>query len=285
MTAADRAPAERAAMEGGTTITPPAMLLWPTPLPAALPSGIVTDARGVATIPLSPVAAPAAVTPNDTVPNEEALRRSALAHQARIDAIADSVIRTIYPELTRRPAGSPAFLALVLDDRDRLMRHAVSYDPALPNDLAAIMLKIGIDTISARTLGLGISADNPWKVTVGHAVEALGPVRGHSEYRAWIDTPGSLRRVPYEHIVDSLTRARTPEAYAEHDGTLAIAVLLRDDGQLLKYLTGHNAPSSAQENVERALRRMAGDSVPFVMSGVMARLVPSKTVILWGVRR
>jgi beta-lactamase regulating signal transducer with metallopeptidase domain len=223
-----------------------------------------------------------------TVRNEEALRQSAAEHQARIDAIADSVILASYPELTRRPAGTHAFLAIVLDDRGRVMRHASSLDPALPNDLAAIMLALHVDTISARTIGLGISDDNRWKVVVGHAVEALGPVRGRTEMRASMTSPRpyALRRVPYQRIVDSVARARTPEAYQEHEGTFAIAMMLDEAGHVTRYGAEPHADLSAQSGrTPELMNRLVGDSTRAGdIVGVTSHLRPSRTVIVWGVR-
>lgn len=231
----------------------------------------------------------AAPVTDTTVRNEEALRRSAEEHQAHIDALADSVILASYPELTHRPPGTPAFLALVLDDREKVMRHAISLDPALPNDLAAIMLALHVDTISGRTLGLGISSNNPWNVTVGHAVEALGPVRGRSEMRVSMTSPRpySLRRVPYQRIVDSVARARNPEAYREHEGTFAIAMLLDEAGHVVRYGAEPNAdPSVTSERSNSLMTRLIGDSTRTGdIVGAAAHLRPSKTLIVWGIHR
>lgn len=244
------------------------------------------SSRSASVTPVSAAPPAGAQVPDTTVRNEEALRRSAAEHQSRIDAIADSVILASYPELTRRPSGTPAFLALVLDDRGRVMRHAISLDSALPNDLAAIMLALGVDTISARTIGLGISDDNRWNVTVGHAVEALGPVRGRAEMRAYMTAarPYSLRRVPYTRIVDSAARARNPEAFQEHEGTFAIAVLLDEAGQLVRYAAEpHHQVES--ERSDPLMKRMFGDSTRAGdMVGMTVHLRPSRTVIAWRVR-
>ena len=258
-----------------------------TAIPSEPPS---THSSGAAV--RSPESAPssAGAQAGDTaVRNEEALRRAASEFQARIDAIADSVILASYPELTRRAPGTPAFLALVLDDRGRVMRHAISLDPTLPNDLAAIMLSLHVDTISARTIGLGISADERWKVTVGHAVEALGPVRGRSEMRASMTSPRpySLRRVPYQRIVDSVARARNPEAFREHEGTVVIAMMLDEAGHVVRYgAEPHADVSAGSARAPELMNRLAGDSARTGdLVGVTTHLRPSKTVILWGVRR
>jgi len=277
----------------------PARTTAPLPLPAAAAQRPGLDVRRTPAAPAIartrdfatsvPTSAGRDTVPDTTIRNEAALRRSAAEHQARVDAIADSVILADYPELTRRPPGTPAFLALVLDDRDKLIRHAVSLDPALPNDLAATMLAMRIDTISGRTLGLGISANNRWDVTVGYAAEALGPVRGHTVMRAWRSSPlpYALRRVPYERIVDSVARARAPDAYREHEGIFAIAMLLGEDGSIAGFAAQPHANPAVQSEMPLALmKRMLGDTTLKVgTAGVMGRVQPARTAIVWGVRR
>ena len=280
---APRTPTSHSAMEH-----PLAAPTVQTPVSHPQPGGATLSRTAIG--PRDSTTFPAAASVTDTtVRNEEALRRSAEEHQAHIDALADSVILASYPELTHRAPGTPAFLALVLDDREKVMRHAISLDTALPNDLAAIMLALHVDTISSRTLGLGISSNNPWSVTVGHAVEALGPARGRSEMRVSLTSPRpySLRRVPYQRIVDSVARARNPEAYQEHEGTFAIAMLLDEAGHLMRYgAEPHADPSVASEHSNSLMTRLIGDSTRTGdIAGVAARLRPSKTVIVWGVRR
>lgn len=247
------------------------------------------SSRAESSPPIAAAKSPSVPMTDTTVRNEEALRRSAAEHQAHIDALADSVILASYPELTRRPPGTPAFLALVLDDRGKVMRHAVSLDPALPNDLAAIMLALHVDTISGRTIGLGISSNNPWNVTVGHAVEMLGPPRGRSEMRVSMTSPRpyALRRVPYQRIVDSVARARTPEAYQEHGGTVLIAMLLDEAGNVMRYgAEAHADTMAARVRTPELMNRLVGDSTGTRdIAGVVARLRPSRTTIVWGVRR
>jgi hypothetical protein len=274
-------------------VAAPAAGRSPASVVSVQPTNLSSSASARASVAaiVSPVAdAPSArARVSDTVRNEAALRRSAAEHQARIDAIADSVIMASYPEVTRRPPGTPAFLALVLDDRGRVMRHAISLDPALPTDLAAIMLALQVDTVSARTIGLGISDDDRWNVTVGHAVEALGPVRGHAEMRASMTSarPYSLRRVPYQRIVDSVARARNPEAYREHEGTFAIAMMLDESGHVMRYGAEPRADTSvASARTPELMSRLVGDSTRTGdIVGVTSHLRPSKTVIVWGVHR
>jgi len=256
---------------------------WPASMWAALTS---TPSLAATLTETSAAAVRGIALPDTDARYEDAMHRSAAAHQARIDAITDSVIRNVYPELMHRPAGTPAFLGLVLDDRDKLMRHAVSYDPALPRDLDRILLKLGIDTLSARTIGVGMSANNPWQVTVGHAVEMIGPPRGQSAYSATIGTEGSVRRIPYEHIVDSVARARTPEAFVAHPDTFAIAMVLERDGRVVAY---EASPSKAaltnDRSIRETFRRLSGDpSWTGRQMGFIGHRVPSFVSIYWALR-
>ena len=255
-------------------------------------SNTVASTRSSRTAVIAPTrtaAAGSTQATDSTVRNEAALRRSAAEHQPHIDAIADSVILATYPELTRRPPGTPAFLALVLDDRERVIRHAISLDASLPNDLAAIMLALHVDTISARTLGLGISDNARWNVTVGHAVEALGQVRGRTEMHAYMTSPRpySLYRVPYQRLVDSVARARNPEAYLDHEGTFVIAMLLDEAGNVTRYGTEPHADGTAESRpMTEVMSRLVGDSGRTGdIGGVAVRLRPARTVIVWRARR
>ena len=120
-------------------------------------------------------------------------------------------------------------------------------------------------------------------------MEALGPVRGRAEMRAYMTSarPYSLRRVPYERIVDSVARARNPEAYEEHEGATVIAMLLDEAGHLSRYAADPHADRPVESERPTALmNRMLGDSTRAGdIAGVVARLRPSRTVIVWGVRR
>lgn len=221
----------------------------------------------------APVSAPAvddegASAGPDTTDQQRAMRR-ALARSRRMSAIADSVILSSYPEVSRRSASAPeAILALVLDQHGRLVRHAVSAAPPLPYRLSAVTRRLGVDTLSARTREVGMSARVQWNLTVGYVVEGPGPVHGATELDGWrsptgygvlyprkptravaprpaADTVGpdagpaaagaDTTSAALQHLADSLAHARTPEAFRPHAGLHAVAVLFDRNEKVIQY--------------------------------------------------
>jgi beta-lactamase regulating signal transducer with metallopeptidase domain len=233
--------------------------------------------------------------PFDTLPTRLRERR------VRIDAIADSVIRTSYPEATHLPDGTPAFLALVLDGRDRVIRHAMSYDPALPHDVGAAMLAMHVDTVSARTMELGIARHSRWHITLGYTVEGPGPVHGRAEMHAWHQSEGPPpnpegRPTRLQWIADSLAHARTPEAFRPHAGLYAVAVLFDRNEKVIQYAarrvpdwwiersrpSGPDGPPTT--DMTWKLGQLTGrPGLKLRLSGADTRMVAPIRMVAWGV--
>jgi beta-lactamase regulating signal transducer with metallopeptidase domain len=170
---------------------------------------------------------------------------------------ADEIIRTAYPSLVARRDTSPVIVGIVFDTAGHVLRHAMRPDDQSYQDAGSFFGATGLDTLSTRTLQLGIMARPQWHATILLAVERAGPlgdrtnklnIRLHARDSAAVLLPrrgtsrsdgpdgGAPAIPPSEQFgarTDSIGRVRYPAAFAAHKGAYIVAAIYSPTGALL----------------------------------------------------
>ncbi|MEP6733783.1 MAG: M56 family metallopeptidase [bacterium] len=101
--------------------------------------------------------------------------------------VLDSVVNAAYPALVARRDTALALVAVILDLKGRVIRHASRTGGEQVGSLAALIRSLSVDTLSARTQQVGVVGRPQWHLNVIYAVEADGPPRGEVTFRGRIE--------------------------------------------------------------------------------------------------
>jgi beta-lactamase regulating signal transducer with metallopeptidase domain len=186
-----------------------------------------------------------------------AAERSDSAEWLDVTPQADEIIRSAYPSLVARRDTSPVIVGIVFDTAGHVLRHTMRPDDPSYRDTRSFFAATGLDTLSSRTLQLGIMARPQWHATVLLAIERAGPlgdrtntlnIRLHIPDSAAAllprhgtsrsdDTAGVARAIPpseqFGARTDSIGRVRYPAAFAAHKGAYIVAAIYSPTGSLL----------------------------------------------------